>query len=117
MILTEPASAVSQPKPTPATADKTANTTAKISTDVAAATRNARTGWYPRRSRKWRIHTQTRNGNEIPAVALTAIATVITVMPRTFRPWKRQRDAGGHQAHHQHLVVHAAHQVDRAPAG
>ncbi|CKR56275.1 Uncharacterised protein [Mycobacterium tuberculosis] len=52
MIFTEPASAVSHPRPTPATADSTANTATKISSDIAAAARNAWTGRYPRRSRR-----------------------------------------------------------------
>jgi hypothetical protein len=86
MIFTDPASAVSHPSPTPATADNIPKTTVKISTDNAVAVRNARAGRYPRCSRRCRIHTHTRNGNEIPAVALTAIATVISVTPSTCRP-------------------------------
>lgn len=51
MIFTEPASAVSQPSPTPATHDSTANTAPKISTDAAVDTTNARTGGMSCRSR------------------------------------------------------------------
>ncbi len=40
----------------------------------------------PAVSRSRRIHTQTRKGSAMPAVALTAMATVITVMPATWRP-------------------------------
>jgi hypothetical protein len=41
MIFTEPASAVSQPRPTPASQDSTANTATKIATDPAPAAANA----------------------------------------------------------------------------
>ena len=88
MIFTDPASAVSQPRPTPATADRMPNTTTKISIDIAVAATNAQAGRYPRRSRRCRVHTHTMNGRAIPAVALTAIATVISEVPRTWRPAK-----------------------------
>ncbi len=86
MIFTEPASAVSHPSPTPATADRIANTTAKTSSDAAAAARSARAERYPRRSRRSRAHTHTRKGSAMPAVALTAMATVISAVPATWRP-------------------------------
>ncbi len=44
MIFTEPASAVSQPRPTPASQDNTANTATKITADAAVAAANAVTG-------------------------------------------------------------------------
>ncbi len=112
MIFTDPASAVSHPRPTPASADNIREHGDEDQQRFAVAAKNARTGRYPRRSRKCRIHTQTRKGNEIPAVALTAIATVIRMMPSDVVATESQRDTGGHQAHHQHLVVHPTHQVD-----
>ena len=41
MIFTEPASAVSQPRPTPASQDNTANTATNITADAAVAAANA----------------------------------------------------------------------------
>ena len=77
MIFTEPANAVSQPSPTPASQESTAKTAMKIATDVADAIRNART----RRPLRCRIHTQTMNGSASTAVALTATATAMRVTP------------------------------------
>ena len=77
MILTEPASAVSQPRPTPASQESTANTATKIASEVTEAIRKARA----RRPGRCRIQTQTMNGSARTAVALTATATAISVTP------------------------------------
>src|SRR6185312_12371864 len=83
MIFTEPASAVSQPRPTLAAPDNTANTATKISTEHAEATANAVAWPYWRRSRSWRTHTHTKNGSASAAVALTATPTATTAIPDT----------------------------------
>src|SRR5690606_10351741 len=83
MILTDPARAVSQPSPTPATQDSTANTAAKIARDAAVAIANAAAGLRERCSRSCRIHTHTMNGRARPAVAFTATATAIEATPHT----------------------------------
>ena len=112
MILTEPASAVSQPRPTPAASDSTANTATKTTTDAAVAAAKAFAGPKPRRSRRARAHTHTMNGSASPAVAFTATATAISADARHVAAAEGQRDARHHQPDHQHLVVHATHQMD-----
>ena len=83
MIFTDPASAVSQPRPTPASQDNTANTAPNITADAVVAAANAVTGEYPRLSRRSRIQTHTMNGRASPAVAFTATATAIRPTPQT----------------------------------
>ncbi len=83
MIFTEPANAVSQPSPTPARPDSTANTAMKIATDAADAVTKARAADWFRSSRRWRIHTHTMNGRASTAVAFTATATAIRAVPAT----------------------------------
>src|SRR3954451_18992531 len=82
-ILTEPASAVSQPRPTPASHDSTANTTPKMTTEAAVAVANAGTAASFRRCRSRCIHTHTMNGRAMPAVAFTATAIAIRLTPHT----------------------------------
>ena len=86
MIFTDPASAVSQPSPTPASSDMTANTAPKITSEAAVAAAKALTGAKPRRCSRPRIHTHTMKGRASPAVALTATATAIRVTPQACRP-------------------------------
>ena len=83
MIFTDPASAVSQPSPTPASQDSTANTATKIAAEAAVAMANAFTGPWWCRSRSCRVQTHTMNGNAIPAVAFTATAIAIRLTPHT----------------------------------
>ena len=52
------------------------------------------------------------NGSASPAVAFTATATAINALPAIGWRWNVKRDARHHQADHQHLVVHATHQMN-----
>ena len=88
MIFTDPASAVSQPKPTPATVVNIPNTTVKISNDIARGRQERSDGPIsPFLAQMPHPHPNQERQRD-PGGGFDRDPTVTKVMPRTFRPWK-----------------------------
>ncbi len=95
---------VSHPRPTPVTADSTANTATKISERYR--------GGCQERHRLFCRSNPDQEGHRDSAVAFTAIATVIRMIPATLAALDGQLIMAGHQTHLSASCQHPAHQMD-----